>query len=80
MVAVMTLHSLSEGLGIGVSFTGKDGAHLGAFISGSARFTHTNCLTLSSNSSAALRLQPDMYVNELGQRLWRCTTSRRDWP
>lgn len=56
MVAVMTLHSLSEGLGIGVSFTGKDGAHLGAFISGSARFTNTNCLTPSSNSSAALRL------------------------
>lgn len=36
MVAVMTLHSFTEGLGIGVSFTGRDGAHLGAFISGQA--------------------------------------------
>ena len=35
IVSVMTLHSFAEGLGIGVSFCGKDGAHLGAFISAS---------------------------------------------
>jgi len=35
MIAVMTLHSFSEGLGIGVAFTGRDGAHLGAFITAS---------------------------------------------
>jgi ZIP family zinc transporter len=35
IISVMTLHSFAEGLGIGVSFCGKDGAHLGAFISAS---------------------------------------------
>jgi len=33
IVFVMTLHSLTEGIGIGVSFGGKTGMHLGQFIS-----------------------------------------------
>eukprot|EP00292_Cryptomonas_paramecium_P015079 CAMPEP_0113666484 /NCGR_PEP_ID=MMETSP0038_2-20120614/2900_1 /TAXON_ID=2898 /ORGANISM="Cryptomonas paramecium" /LENGTH=135 /DNA_ID=CAMNT_0000581981 /DNA_START=633 /DNA_END=1036 /DNA_ORIENTATION=+ /assembly_acc=CAM_ASM_000170 len=35
IVSVMTVHSFAEGLGIGVSFCGRDGGHLGAFISAS---------------------------------------------
>jgi len=35
IIAVMTLHSFAEGLGIGVAFCGKSGAQLGAFISAS---------------------------------------------
>lgn len=35
IISVMTLHSFAEGLGIGVAFCGKGGAHLGAFISAS---------------------------------------------
>lgn len=33
IIIVMTLHSLSEGIGIGVSFGGKSGMQLGQFIS-----------------------------------------------
>lgn len=33
IVIVMTLHSLTEGIGIGVSFGGKSGMKLGHFIS-----------------------------------------------
>jgi zinc transporter ZupT len=33
IIFVMTLHSLSEGIGIGVSFGGNSGMHLGQFIS-----------------------------------------------
>jgi ZIP family zinc transporter len=33
IVFVMTLHSLTEGIGIGVSFGGKNGSQLGQFIS-----------------------------------------------
>jgi hypothetical protein len=32
-IFVMTLHSVSEGIGIGVSFGGKSGSQLGQFIS-----------------------------------------------
>lgn len=35
IISVMAVHSFAEGLGIGVSFCGRDGAHLGAFISAS---------------------------------------------
>lgn len=33
IIFVMTLHSITEGVGIGVSFGGKSGLHLGRFIS-----------------------------------------------
>jgi ZIP family zinc transporter len=69
MVAVMTLHSLSEGLGIGVSFTGKDGAHLGAFISASLAMHN-----IPEGLAVALVLMP-RGVSKFGTVLWSIFTS-----
>mmetsp|Transcript_19925 Transcript_19925/g.44899 ORF Transcript_19925/g.44899 Transcript_19925/m.44899 type:complete len:239 (-) Transcript_19925:70-786(-) len=69
MVAVMTLHSLSEGLGIGVSFTGKDGAHLGAFISASLAMHN-----IPEGLAVALVLMP-RGVSKFSTVLWSIFTS-----
>jgi len=69
MVAVMTLHSFTEGLGIGVAFTGKDGADLGAFITLSLAMHN-----VPEGLAVALVLMP-RGVSKFATVLWSIFTS-----
>jgi len=69
MVAVMTLHSFSEGLGIGVSFTGKDGAHLGAMVTATLAMHN-----IPEGLAVALVLMP-RGVSKFSTILWAIFTS-----
>jgi len=69
MVAVMTLHSFTEGLGIGVAFTGKDGADLGAFITLSLAMHN-----VPEGLAVALVLMP-RGVSKFSTVLWSIFTS-----
>jgi len=69
MIAVMTLHSFSEGLGIGVAFTGRDGANLGAFITASLAMHN-----VPEGLAVALVLLP-RGMNKFSTVLWSIFTS-----
>lgn len=69
IIAVMTLHSLSEGVGIGVGFGGSNGSELGAFICASIAVHN-----IPEGLAVAIVLLP-RNVSKLATALWCVMTS-----